>query len=328
MSQGNLPSAVGHQFESQKRNPNQVRFFESRSKTPLEWVEYYSKQLPGPGQYSPTLSRPSTGKFSTARPMGYIDHCIRKGQRNPGPFEYPQPGLGDANARPGGQFSTSFPKNFIDLECYRANTIPGPKYKLPERDVTGLFGRMSEARPKTAVEWLVYDAKSKPGPGEYKVKGKTRKDCKPASGGKFGKGNPKSFIELEELRTSDHPAPDSYRINKLGLKTISFKMKEQKRTYCSRDRLFSQLQALDQMSRKKRLTAAEKKKRRDKKKSKRLKKIRENAKARAKERARIASGGEKEHQPSESSSRVALYSTKKLLQYKITKLDQVYARYT
>ena len=328
MSQGNLPSAVGKQFESQKRNPNQVRFFESRSKTPLEWVEHYSKQLPGPGQYTPTIERPSTGKFSMARPIGYIDMCIKRGKREPGPSDYPQPGLGDANLRPGGKFSTAYVKNYIEIEEYRAAQVPGPKYKVPDGDMTGYFGKMSEARPKSAVDWLVYDAKSKPGPGEYKVKGKTRSDCKPASGGKFGKGKPKTFIELEELRTSDHPAPDSYRINKLGIKAVSFKMKEQKRTFCSRDRLFSQLQALDQMSRKKRMTAADKKKRKEKKKLKKAQKSRERAKERARQRIRAANGEEKEHQMSESSSRIALYSTKKLLAYKITKLDQVYARYT
>ena len=327
MSLGKLPSAVGHQFESQKRNPNNVRFFESRSKTPLEWVEYYSKQIPGPGAYTPTIERPSTGKFSNARPSGYIDLCINKGKREPGPFEYPQPGLGDAGNRPGGQFSTAFPKNFIELECYRSNQIPGPKYKTPERELGGYFGKMSEARPKSAVDWLVYRAKDQPGPGEYRVKGKTRQGAL-RSGGKFGTAKPKTFIELEELRTSDHPAPDSYRINKLGIKTIPFKMKEMKRTFCSRDRLFSQLQALDQMSRKRVLSAADKKKRKEKKKLRKMKKIRERAKERAKERLKIANGEEKEHQDTESSRRIALYSTKKLLNYKIMKLDQVYARYT
>ena len=55
--------------------------------------------------YTASDDRPSTGKFSMARPMGYIDMCINRGKREPGPFDYPQPGLGDAGQRPGGKFS-------------------------------------------------------------------------------------------------------------------------------------------------------------------------------------------------------------------------------
>ena len=191
MSQGNLPSSVGHQVESTKRNPAQVRFFESRAKTPLEWVEYFAKQSPGPGAYTASEDRPSTGKFSMARPMGYIDMCINRGKREPGPFDYPQPGLGDAGQRPGGKFSTAYVKSFIELECQRSNQIPGPKYKTPPAPVSGLFGKINEANPKSAVDWLVYAAASKPGPGEYAVKGKTRTDCNASrSGMRFGKGNP------------------------------------------------------------------------------------------------------------------------------------------
>ena len=169
---------------------------------------------------------------------------------------------------------------------------------------------------------------AQPGPGEYKVKGKIRTDCNAAkSGMRFGKGNPKSFIELEELRCSDHPAPDSYRINKLGVHAIRVKVKESKRTFCSKDRLFSQLQALDQMSRKKVMTAADKKRRKKKREEKRMANIRK----RGKERRARQNNGEKHGRSQEeiaSGNRIAMYSTKKLLKYKISKLDEVYRRYT
>ena len=143
-------------------------------------------------------------------------------RREPGPLEYQARDLGSAVNKPGGRFSTSFPKTFIELECYRAKSIPGPKYVTPIAPVAGLFGRISEARPKSAVDWLVYDAKQKPSPCDYVVKGKTRVDCSPSSGGGFGKGKSKGFIELEELRTSDHPAPGDYIniINRLGVYAI------------------------------------------------------------------------------------------------------------
>jgi hypothetical protein len=131
MSGGKLPSAVGHQWESTKRNPSRIRFFESRAKTPLEWVEYFAKQSPGPGAYQ-TKDRVSTGgKFSTARPIGYIDRCIHKGKREPGPFEYPQAGMGEHHL--GGEFSTSYPKTFIEQEIYRSSQIPGPKYQVSQK---------------------------------------------------------------------------------------------------------------------------------------------------------------------------------------------------
>ena len=140
----------------------------------------------------------------------------------------------------------------------------------------------------------------------------------------------KNFIELEELRCSDHPAPDSYRINKLGVHAIRPKIKEPKRSFCSRDRLFSQLQALDQMSRKKRLTPADKKRRKEKKQRKKMENIRKRARERRTKQKFEENGGDHGRDPEliASDKRIALYSTKKLLQYKISKLDEVYRRYT
>jgi hypothetical protein len=326
MSQGNLPSSVGKQCESTKRNPARVRIFESRGKSSLEWVEYNAKQVPGPGAYSPTIERPSTGKFSTARPIGYLDIAINKGKREPGPLEYQARDLGSAVNKPGGRFSTSFPKTFIELECYRAKSIPGPKYVTPIAPVAGLFGRISEARPKSAVDWLVYDAKQKPSPCDYVVKGKTRVDCSPASGGGFGKGKSKGFIELEELRTSDHPAPGDYIINRLGVYAIRPKVKEPKRTYCSRDRMSNQLQALEQMSRKKVLTKAERKERKAKRQRKRMARIRKEAKERARVRA-MKEAGVTDTAMAMARRPEAMFSSRKLLRYKIAKLDDTYRRY-
>ena len=327
MSQGSLPSSVGPQCESTKRNPARVRIFESRGKSSLEWVQYHAKQVPGPGAYSPAFERPRTGKFSTARPIGYIDQAVNRGKREPGPLEYQTRDLGSALSRPGGRFSTAFPKNFIELECYRAKSIPGPNvYPVQPAPVSGLFGKINEARPKSAVDWLVYDAKQKPAPGDYTVKGKTRVDCSPASGGRFGKSRPKSFIELEELRTSDHPAPGDYKINKLGVYAIRPKVKEQKRTYCSRDRVSDQLQALEQMSRKKVLTKEEKKERKARRLRRRMARIRKDARERARLRT-MKEAGVSDTAIAMAKRPEAMFSSRKLLKYKISKLDDTYRRY-
>ena len=326
MSQGQLPSAVGRQCESTKRNPARVRFFESRSKTSLEWVEHWAKESPGPGAYHMHDERPSTGKFSTARPIGYIDAAVHKGQREPGPFEYELPGMGDARLRPGGRFSSAFPKNFIELEEYRESSIPGPKYATPQTPVAGLFGKINEARPKTAVDWLVYEAQQKPAPGDYKVSGQTRSAPNMSSGGKFGTATPKTFIEVEELRTSDHPAPDSYRVNKLGVYAIRPKFKQPRRSFCSQDRLFSQLLALDQMAAKKVLTKSEKKARRQRKQAKKMANIRAAGKERARVR-KLKEDGMSDRAIANLSRPEVMFSSRKLLKYKINKLDQVYSRY-
>ena len=328
MSSGNLPSAVGHQIESTKRNPSKVRFFESRAKTPLEWVEYHAKQTPGPGAYLLKTERPSTGKFSTAFPKNYIEQAEHRGKREPGPFDYPQPGMGSKLNDPGGAFSTSYPKNYIELEEYRAAQVPGPKYKIPQTPTSGLFGKISEANPKSQVDWLVYAARRKPGPGQYPVSGgRTRFGGGPAGGGRFGTSNPKNFIELEQLRCSDHPAPDSYRINKLHVNAIHVDVKEPKRSFCSRDRLFSQLQALDQMSRKKVMTSADKKRRKEKKQQKKLANMRKRRQAQKEQKKIEEEFPGRTKDDVASSNRIALYSTKKLLEYKLSKLDDVYRRY-
>lgn len=260
-----LPSALGKQVESTKRSFATIRIAEGKAKTDVEWAEYFAKGTPAPGDY--TLRQfgdfNKTGKFSTARPIGYIDAAIHKGQREPGPADYERPMLDSAVNRPGGRFSNFKPKNFIEQEEYISKSIPGPgAYKrFHERKRTGKF---STANPKSDVEWKVYYASTKPAANAYILNGKTRYDANPTSGGRFSTSKPMGFIDRELLRVSDHPGSASYDL--VVLPRSHRDRKQRTITFSSGDTFHQQMRALLSQS------SARRKRRKKRKKKKKKKK--------------------------------------------------------
>ena len=61
-------------------------------------------------------------------------------------------------------------RTFIDEKIYIASSKPGPKYYLPPLRTEGLFGKISNANPKSDLEEQIFRAKALPGPGAHKVK--------------------------------------------------------------------------------------------------------------------------------------------------------------
>ena len=121
----NTPSSFGKQFLSTRRTPGSIRFTESRAKSSIEWVEYRSKQLPAPGDYSP--KRPSTtgGAFSNAKPKSDLDWTILRAKQTPAADAY-NVSNGAFSGTSGGRFSTANPKSYLELEEYRSKSLPSP----------------------------------------------------------------------------------------------------------------------------------------------------------------------------------------------------------
>ena len=66
----------------------------SRSLDRIEWIEYYAKDTPAPGDYgAPALPKPGGGVFSEARPKTDVEWAISRAARIPGPGQYGAPKL-------------------------------------------------------------------------------------------------------------------------------------------------------------------------------------------------------------------------------------------
>jgi hypothetical protein len=124
------PSSFGNQFESTRRSPATIRFTTSRAKSSIEWVEYRSKQLPAPGDYSPKRPSTSGGAFSNARPKSDLDWTILRAKQTPAADAY-NVSNGAFSGTSGGRFSTANPKSYLELEEYRSKSLPSPaEYKV------------------------------------------------------------------------------------------------------------------------------------------------------------------------------------------------------
>ena len=68
--------------------------------------------------------RLSGGKFSEARPWGYIDWALKSASGKPGPAAYSPKLL--PRLRGAARFSNVTPKSYIDWAVYFAKDVPGP----------------------------------------------------------------------------------------------------------------------------------------------------------------------------------------------------------
>ena len=313
-----MPSSVGTQVESTKRNGGYVLIPEGKGKTDLEWTIHYAKQVPGPDAYRPRTSMGlmRTGKFSTAAPPTYLDRIITEASRKPGPNDYNIGELDSIVNKPGGVFSTSCPKTYIELEEYRSKSIPGPSAYDPKLfNPNNVGGQFSEARPKSNLDWIIYYAASKPGPNKYNCRGQTRYGTR-SIGGKFGNSKIKSFIDLEIQRVSDHPAGCDYNLVKFP--KLDRKLKKRWRKYSNTDDLTTQLKTLDKMARSPIGKYGKKRRKRKKKKKKNREYKTKNVYNVHDEDANFLDVDMEEHPQ----------ATKKLLQYKVMKLEDIYDKYT
>jgi hypothetical protein len=101
-------------------------------------------------------------------------------------------------------------KGSIDWIEHFARQMPGPGAYEVQKAADLMFGprggRFSKSEPLSDVDRLVIDSASKPGPGEYKIKG----GAELTPGGRFSGARPKSDHELFIERTKNQPGPGAY----------------------------------------------------------------------------------------------------------------------
>ena len=90
----------------------------------------------------------------------------------PGPNQYV---INDSYTRPNTagaiKISDANPKSDIDWVILNASQTPGPNQYSPDKDVASRLrgGRFSSARPKSDLEWTIHNASETPGPNAYDI---------------------------------------------------------------------------------------------------------------------------------------------------------------
>jgi len=89
----------------------------------------------------------------------------------------------------------------------RSKETPGPsEYKIKYQDASkGL--KISDANPKSDLDWVIYRAKQSPAPNAYQNPMKRKQK----SGGKFSTAKPLTDTEVLMLRSAESPGPNQYK---------------------------------------------------------------------------------------------------------------------
>ena len=85
-------------------------------------------------------------------------------------------------------------------------TSSADNVKLP-KDGRGAI-KISDANPKSDLDWTIHRSKQIPGPNQYKPK-----DIRPDSGVKFSDSFPKSDLDWSIHRAKALPGPSAYNID-------------------------------------------------------------------------------------------------------------------
>jgi hypothetical protein len=105
----------------------------------------------------------------------------------------------------GASFNESNAKSDVDWMIYHASRKPGPGTYSPKLVEKNAGCKFSESRPKSDVEWKIYRASKIPGPADYAA------PLLPGpSGGKFSTAKPKNYIDWECYRAQQLPGPGEY----------------------------------------------------------------------------------------------------------------------
>jgi len=181
----------------------------SKPKSTIEWIQYYSRQIPAPGQYKPVNPNHDPNSQPCVRFPDFVgetelERIIRIAKQLPGPGQYPVP----EKIQKGGIISKAIAKSDVDWMVYRASSIPGPAdYPAPPLPKQG-GGRFSNAVVPTETEILMRRSEQIPGPSEYDV---NKMDTLP-KGGKLNQDtNSKTWLDRIAMIASETPGSMAYR---------------------------------------------------------------------------------------------------------------------
>lgn len=180
----------------------------SKGKSTIEWVQYYARQIPAPGQYKPINPNHDPNMKPCVRFPDFVgktelEKIIFEAKLLPGPGQYE---VVDP-IRKGGIISTAKSKSDVDWMVYRASSIPGPAdYPAPPLPKQG-GGRFSNAVVPSETEVLMRRAEQIPGPSEYDVPQNPL-----PKGGKLNQDtNSKTWLDRIAMVASETPGSMAYR---------------------------------------------------------------------------------------------------------------------
>jgi hypothetical protein len=107
----------------------------------------------------------------------------------------------------GATFNESKSKSDVEWSIYHASQKPGPGTYSPKLVGKHQGCKFSESRPKSDVEWKIYRASKIPGPADYAAP-----ELPGPSGGKFSTAKPKTYIDWECYRANQLPGPGEYGV--------------------------------------------------------------------------------------------------------------------
>jgi hypothetical protein len=207
-----------------------------------------SSRLPGPPRYSDAYMKAASerlngGKFSTAYPPTALDTIILNASRNPGPADYQQPkhaiktkiqpgpygaGLGRSRSTPGAIISKSKIPTMTEQAMIDGSRQPfwvhdqGDDKKI-KASFGGDVGRISEANPKSEVDWMIQRAENTPGPSEYDLPNGMADKMNKRNNGKMSTAFVPSDLEKTIEVASTRPGPSDYSVKDVQKRVAGIK---------------------------------------------------------------------------------------------------------
>ena len=116
----------------------------------------------------------------------------------------------------GGKISEARPKSYIDWVVYRGRELPGPARYFPKVPHISPGVNISDANSKSELEQIIHRSRMTPGPSAYSPK------LLPGASftTKISDANPKSDVDWIIARSSQIPGPADYNISRCPYNTV------------------------------------------------------------------------------------------------------------
>jgi hypothetical protein len=200
------PDHYGIGLKSFGKNVPAGSFSTAYPKTTFEQVIFDAKQTPGPGTYKMPYSKIAGTRIGLGNPKSDVDWKIYKAKQEPGPADYMIPYLPSTSL---GRFSTDKRRNLFEEADNK--DFPSANDYYP-REVSSSVPKgvlISDAYPKSDVEWSMYRARETPGPGEYKT---VRDFNSGIKGGRISQAKVKTVLDETIHRASEIPGVGQYAL--------------------------------------------------------------------------------------------------------------------
>ena len=122
-----------------------------------------------------------------------------------------------SNGRGATKISDANPKSDLDWTIYRSKQTPGPAAYNVQTNLAKMGGgKFNLSNPKSEIEWIQKRSRETPGPSDY-ADFSLKDASQRASGGKISTAKPKSQTELLMIRAAETPGPNQCKFSIFAL---------------------------------------------------------------------------------------------------------------